>query len=111
MDVDEVGRWRFCPACAAPLKAPAYSDEDQDDDRFNFEAPRCSTCERPWIACCCEPVTPWQPIATAPTDEGTLIVVREANGSIYLASRHRGVWRDEEFESHPVLWMPQSPPE
>lgn len=55
MDVDDVGRWRFCPACAAPILFPWFPCEDPESDNFDFEEPRCSGCERPWIACSCEP--------------------------------------------------------
>jgi hypothetical protein len=55
MIVDEVGRWRFCPACGRPLMAPEFASEDQDSEAFNFEDIRCSCCARPWIACPCTP--------------------------------------------------------
>jgi hypothetical protein len=48
-----VGQWRYCPACAQAL-LPAESDsEDPDHPAFHWEDPRCSGCERLWIACAC----------------------------------------------------------
>ena len=54
MDVDEVGRWRFCPACAKPLAEPEFDSENPDAPGFQWEDPRCSGCHRPWTACPCE---------------------------------------------------------
>ena len=77
MEVDDVGRWRFCPACGKPRSPPDMASEDQDDDHFDFEAVRCSGCERPWIACCCEPcqASVWQAIETVPKD-GSWVVLK-----------------------------------
>lgn len=56
MNINEVGRWRFCPACGRPLREPNFDSEDQDSESFNHEDPVCSCCERPWIACPCTPI-------------------------------------------------------
>jgi hypothetical protein len=58
MDVNEVGIWRFCPACGRPIMESEFTSEDSNSEFFNFEEVRCSCCERPWIACPCTPV--WQ---------------------------------------------------
>ena len=55
MDVEDVGRWRYCPACAAPVLTAETDAEDPENEQFDFTAPRCSACDRPWIACPCEP--------------------------------------------------------
>lgn len=55
MTPDEAGRWRFCPACGRPLMLPYFVSEDQNSDDFDYTAPRCSCCERPWVACPCTP--------------------------------------------------------
>lgn len=57
MDTSEIGKWRFCPACGRPVMKPEYDSEDPDSSGFDFESPRCSCCERPWIACPCTPET------------------------------------------------------
>jgi hypothetical protein len=57
MQPNDVGRFRFCPACTAPVMAPDFASEDQDDPAFDYTSPRCSSCNRPWIACPCEPPT------------------------------------------------------
>ena len=49
----------------------------------------------------------WRPMATAPTNDGAWIVGREG-GDIFIAVRSQGKWRDEEFERHPEVWMPQA---
>jgi hypothetical protein len=57
MDVEEVGKWRFCPACGRPIMSPEFDSEDPESDSFDFESIRCSCCERPWIACPCTPIS------------------------------------------------------
>lgn len=55
MNVEDVGKFRFCPACAAPVGKAIFVKEDPDSDDFDPSEARCSTCERPWTACPCEP--------------------------------------------------------
>jgi hypothetical protein len=50
VNVDDVGRFRFCPACARPVSEPIF-----DGEGFLIESQRCSGCDRPWPACPCEP--------------------------------------------------------
>lgn len=57
MNVEEVGKWRFCPSCGRPVMKPEFASENIDSELFNFEDIRCSCCERPWIACPCTPAT------------------------------------------------------
>lgn len=54
-DTMDVGRFRFCPACAAPVGEPQFNTEDPDHESFEIEQARCSGCDRPWPACPCEP--------------------------------------------------------
>lgn len=56
MDALDVGRFRYCPACGRSLLPPATEAEDPDSEAFDWEEPRCSCCDRPWIACPCTPV-------------------------------------------------------
>ena len=51
MTPEEVGKFRYCPACGRPSTGPEYGDED------NFEEQECSCCDRPWIACPCSPAS------------------------------------------------------
>ncbi len=55
MEKNEVGRFRFCPACGYPVMPAILESEDQNTDAFDPESPRCSCCKRPWIACPCTP--------------------------------------------------------
>lgn len=47
MDPEDVGLWRFCPACGRPSDGLNYDN--------NYEAILCSCCDRPWVACPCTP--------------------------------------------------------
>lgn len=57
MNVEQVGEWRYCPACARPLLPPRCDSEDPDDEHFDYLDPRCSCCQRPWSACPCTPAS------------------------------------------------------
>ena len=59
MEPDEVGDFRFCPACGRPVirKSMFYDLDEQDIDDIDLQEVRCSCCDRPWIACPCTPVT------------------------------------------------------
>lgn len=72
MKVDDVGRWRFCPACGRPLMSPVFAIEDQDSAEFDYEAIRCSCCERPWIACPCAPAGEGECLSVTPNAESKL---------------------------------------
>ena len=56
MDPNEVGAWRFCPACARPI-LPEDGERIAEGFDLFLEDIRCSCCERPWIACPCTPVS------------------------------------------------------
>lgn len=55
MNVDEVGRFRYCPACARPVMPEDLITGAAPDDIADREEVRCSCCERPWTACPCSP--------------------------------------------------------
>ena len=109
MNVDEVGKWRFCPACGRPLMELKFDSEDQDNESFNFEDIRCSCCERPWIACPCTPAEESEVRAYVERLEKVIdyIGVAESGGELFPVGpsdteyaedgntvvRHVGPWR------------------
>ena len=58
-EINEVGKFRFCPACGRTVirKWMSYDLDEQDIDDINLKEIRCSCCNRPWGACPCTPVT------------------------------------------------------
>jgi len=57
MDVEDVGTFRYCPACARPIGEAEFLSEDPATKGYDLESVRCSCCERPWIACPCTPAS------------------------------------------------------
>ena len=51
MTSEEVGNFRFCPACGRSSVKPEYGDSE------DFESQECSCCDCPWIACPCTPAS------------------------------------------------------
>lgn len=75
VNVNDVGVFRFCPACGRPVvrgDGLLTRSEDPDGD-YVFEDVRCSCCNRPWIAC---PCTPASEGACTSTTSGIAIMMR-----------------------------------
>ncbi len=51
-NIENVGNFNFCPACGRRAHEPEYVSAAEDLEEWV-----CTSCNRPWIACPCKPIS------------------------------------------------------